>query len=88
MTGNQRRAILEAQPELTTAEVAVWQSFRESPPAWCDKPEGYIYRRLLDGDAPPDERTNGKTAMSDEERMAQYLANFDTSASHADYRGH
>lgn len=87
MTGKQRRDILAAQPDLTPGEIAAWQPFRAEPPAWCDKPEGYIYRRLMDRDAPPEERTNGKGAVSDEEAKRQYLENFySTPATAADYR--
>lgn len=89
MTGKQQRDILAAQPDLTADEVVAWQPFHVSPPRWCDKPEGYIYRRLMDRDAPPLERTNGNGTMTEEEKTAKYMAEFNSKpVSHADYRSH
>jgi hypothetical protein len=53
MTGKQQREILTAQPDTTVEQVTAWSSFRDSPPAWCAKPEAYIYHRLLANDPAP-----------------------------------
>jgi hypothetical protein len=56
MTAEQRRKILAAQPEITVADVDAWLPFLQTPPPWCTKPEGFVYKGLVDGNAPPVER--------------------------------
>lgn len=48
---------------------------------------GLLTSILVRGDLPDDLPPPDQPVLSDEDRMRQYLANFDTTANHADYRG-
>jgi hypothetical protein len=81
MSADQRRRILQAQPDLTIDQINAWGSWLADPPAWSKKPLGKCIRNLVNGDPIPVEHTNGRTldtgSMSSVELQALFNGGYD-----------